>query len=210
MFQMRFWLVVAGVVAIAAIHYGLATRIGTILTDRYLTRETQVAQEFLSGILAAEGTADQLFNAPAPSAALVAFGSHVRSIPGIVRANIYAPDGFIRHSTEANLVGVHFSDNPELEESFTGKPVAKLEHMGESSKDEHLALNRTDADTLIEAYVPVPDATGRVVTVVEFYRRDTAIGETVAEVTRLVWVSAAASGLIFIAGLLMAGFRRKR
>ena len=195
MSRARWWPLAAGLIALAAIHAGLATRISTVLTQRYLQREAEVTQEFLSSILADEGTAADLFTTPAPSAALTSFGAHVRSLPGIVRANIYAPDGFIRHSTEANLIGVHFQDNAELAESFNGKLVANLEDFSKG-KDEHIALNAGGSKQLIEAYIPVTDEAGKIAAVVEFYRRDTVIGETAANITRMVWIAAAASGLV--------------
>ena len=203
--------VVAGLVAVAAVHAVLASNLARMITDRYLEREAQMAQEFLSSILASEGTAARLFDTPGSNPALTSFAAHVKSLPGIVRANIYAPDGFIRHSSEENLVGVQFSDNQDLAESFSGKPVISLQDSA-ASKSEHLALSGMAERPLIEAYIPVSDEAGKVVTVVEFYRRDTVIGATVSDIKRMVWTAAAASGIVLVTamGLAMLVGRRRR
>ncbi|WP_373505781.1 hypothetical protein [Aestuariivirga sp.] len=201
-------LLVAGVAAILAVHMILSQLLGRSLTDGLLKREGIVAQEFLNSILAAEDSTDKLFAQPQPSPALQSFGTHVRSLPGIVRANIYSPDGFIRHSSEANLVGVHFSDNKELGQAFAGKITSALEEIQASDKSEHLALSQLDGDHLIESYVPVTSPSGSVVAVVEFYRKDSWIGPMVAEMNRGIWIAAGLSSMIFALVMLVALRRR--
>ena len=109
------------IVAILIINAGLAFGLGRLVDDRILLREGEVAQEFLTSMVAAEASAAKLFVKPAPSPELTSFSNHVRHLPGIIRANIYSPDGFIRYSTEEQLIGLKFSDNPELTESFAGR-----------------------------------------------------------------------------------------
>lgn len=205
----RLWLLALGIAAIIGVHAGLAAHVSRVLIDRYVQHEAEVTQEFLSSILAAEGTAELLFTTPSPSPALASFGAHIRSLPGVVRANVYAPDGFIRHSTEANLIGVQFSANDDLAESFKGKLVAKLEDFTGDPKDEHLALNAMGSSNLIEAYIPIPDAKGRIATVVEFYKRDTAIRESLDQVTRLMWIAAVANVLVLALVFWLAALRRR-
>ncbi len=128
----------------------------------------------------------------------------MRSLPGIIRANIYSPDGFIRHSTEANLIGVHFSDNADLAKSFEGLISTSLETAEASSKPEHLALNQLEGERIVESYIPVTGKDGKVAAVVEFYRRDDWVGETVSSITRAVWLAAGLSSAILALTLLLA------
>ena len=197
-------LVLAGVAAILAVHVILLQLLSRSVTDGLLRREGIVAQEFLNSILAAEDSADKLFAQPQPSPALQSFGTHVRSLPGIVRANIYSPDGFIRHSSEANLVGVNFSDNKQLAQAFTGKIISVLEEIQASDKSEHLALTRLEGDHLIESYVPVNSPSGGVVAVVEFYRKDSWIGPMVADMNRGIWIAGGLCSVIFALAMLLA------
>jgi len=207
---MRIWLIAASILAIVAVNAVLALVLTRSVTDSLLMREGQVAQEFLNSIVASEGSADVLFAAPAPSAALSSFGSHVRSLPGTVRANIYSPDGFIRQSTEANLVGLQFKDNEELVSSFGGQIIAKLEEVSDSSKGEHLALNRMAGEEVVEAYIPVNGPDGKVVAVVEFYRSATVVKAMAQSIGRTIWIAAGISGVILflaLAGVAIAGRR---
>lgn len=202
-------LIVAGVLAFFAVNAYLANALVSSVVKGFLAREGEVTQEFLNSILSAEGTAKDLFIQPAPSDALKSFGAHVRSLPGIVRANIYSPDGFIRHSTDANLIGLHFGDNDELTEAFEGKVTAALEEVHASDKSEHLALSQLDGEKLVEAYIPVQGADKRVVAVVEFYRRDIWIQRMESFIRTSLLVASGVNSLIFALALLFATRRRK-
>ena len=197
-----------GIVAIVATHYVVAQWLSRTITDGMLAREGQVKQEFLSSILVAEHGEAQLFAEPRPSPALVSFAAHVSALPGIMRANIYSPDGFIRQSTEANMIGLNFSGNEELTEAFGGKITSALEVIRSSGKAEHLALAQLEGEKLIEAYIPVAAPDGKIVTVVEFYRKDTWIETLASEIERNLWIAAGMSSAILVMLLLLAARRR--
>jgi hypothetical protein len=207
---MRIWLIAASILAIVAVNAVLALVLTRSVTDSLLMREGQVAQEFLNSIVAGEGTADRLFSPADQGAALASFGMHVRRLPGTIRANIYSPDGFIRQSTEPDLLGLQFRDNEELASSFKGQIIAKLEEVNVSGKSEHLALNRMAGEEVVEAYIPVNGPGGGVVAVVEFYRSAEVIRTTVQSIGRTIWIAAGVSGLILLlalGGLVLAGRR---
>lgn len=198
---------ILGIAAILGVSLGAARYVRGQLTERLLAQEGLVKQEFLESILAAEKSAGSLFEAPAPSPALQSFAAHVRSLPEIVRANIYSPDGVIRHSTDANLVGLHFSDNDELAEAFMGKIKSAIE-FDEANKAEHLALSQMPGEALIEAYIPVRDGAGKVAAVVEFYRKETWIAAAAAEAERGIWLTGFASAALLLA-MWFLGLRRR-
>jgi hypothetical protein len=200
----RLVLIAIGVVAIVAVNLVLASLLSRMVKEGLLAREGTVMQEFLNGVVAAEQSADKLFTSPGPSSALLSFSSHVRSLPGTMRANIYSPDGFIRQSTDANLIGLHFDSNPELAESFTGKIASQLETVSGSGKSEHLALNVLEGEQVIEAYIPVIGPAKKVVAVVEFYRKDTGVGQMVSSIQRSFWIAAGLSSAILALLLLIA------
>ena len=202
-------LLAAGIIAIGAAHYFLSQRLSDAITEGLLAREGQVKQEFLASILAdGKGEAD-LFAQPRPSAALMAFGEQVRGLSGIVRVNIYSPDGFIRYSTDANLIGVQFGDNEELTEAFAGKIISAFEEKASSDKSEHLALSQIGGEKLIEAYIPVAARDGKIVTVVEFYRKDEWVAGLASSIQRSFLLSAALCGTILAIALMLA-FRPER
>ncbi len=201
-FDNRRWSVVACLIAITAINAASAEVLGRAVAHRIVLHDGQVAQEFLNSIIATEASGGRLFDTPAPGPALVSFANYVRNLPGMVRANIYSLDGFIRYSTEPNLIGLKFTDNPELTASFEGKLISKLETV--SDKPEHLALNRLSGEQLVEAYIPVGDGKGGVAAVVEFYKNPAAVKAVIGEVRGLIWLSAALGGLLTFLALSAA------
>ena len=198
------------IVAILIINAGLAFGLGRLVDDRILLREGEVAQEFLTSMVAAEASAAKLFVKPAPSPELTSFSNHVRHLPGIIRANIYSPDGFIRFSTEEQLIGLKFSDNPELAESFGGRLSADFAEATSDAKPEHIAISLPVGDRLVEAYVPILDAGQRTIAVVELYKSPERVLAIIGEVTRMIWIAAGLASALLIAvflGLLGRGRR---
>ncbi len=193
------------IAAILAINAGLAFGLGRLVDDRILMREGEVAQEFLTSTVAAEASAAKLFVKPAPSPELTSFSNHVRHLPGIIRANIYSPDGFIRFSTEEQLIGLKFSDNPELADSFAGQLSADLAEATSDAKPEHIAITLPVGDLLVEAYVPILDA-GKTIAVVELYKSPERVLAIIGEVTRMIWIAAGLASALLIAVFL--GLRR--
>ena len=209
----RLWLLVSSLALIAAVHAGLAILLTRTVTGRLLLREGETAQQFLNSVVKAEDSGGRLFDTPAPSTALQSFSRHVENLPGVVRANIYSLDGFIRFSTEKSLIGLQFRDNTELTEAAQGKLISKLDEVSDGDKPEHLAMNRFTGDELVEAYIPVSDASAKIVAVVEFYREPQMVQQTVADIRRMIWAAAGLSGLILFAALGLAvtiGTRRMK
>ena len=198
------WLSAIGVIAIPGLAYGLSTLLGPAITAPLLAREAQVKQEFLNSILAAEANAGSLFAQPSPSPALTSFSTHVKSLRGLVRTNIYSPDGFIRASTDPNLIGLQFGVNEELTDAFNGKISSALEIPSKDAKSEHLALNQISGEELIEAYIPVAGPDDKIAVVVEFYEKDTWIRNTITLVDRAMWLLAGLSSIILVALLAVA------
>jgi two-component system sensor histidine kinase HydH len=178
-----------------------------IVTQKLLEREGEITQQFLQSVVQLEKSEATLFAQPSPSGSLMSFIRHVDSIPGMLRLNVYSPDGIIRHSSEPNLVGIKFADNAELARSFGGSLVIKLEEIKESDKAEHVALQSYGGSELIEAYLPLKNEAGEVFTVVEFYRKPDGTGSALGSVRRAIWYCFAAIGL-FVMAYLLAWQRR--
>lgn len=202
------WILAAGLVAVAVINGLLAWLLTQAFTYSLLTREVAVSREYLQGVAAAENAGETLFAAPAPSPAMQRFAALVENIPGVVRANIYSDDRFIRYSTEANLIGLKFGNNGELEDSFNGGMTATLEEITADPKPEHLGLNKFAGKKFIEAYVPLNDATGKTFAVVEYYSEADNLFAELARVRWIIVVSELLAGLALFAALF--GLFRRR
>jgi two-component system, NtrC family, sensor histidine kinase HydH len=201
----RAWLLAMGVVLIVGIHAILAAFISNRVGEAAVEREAGVAQEFLDSILRVQKSGGALFIDPGPSPALTVFANQIAQLPDLIRANIYSPDGVIRYSTQEGLTGVRFEErNPELDEAFSGELSAELETITAASKAEHLALPLRPGEAFIEAYVPVPDAEGKTLAVVEFYKRPGGLATSLTTLQRTIWLSALLAALAMIALLFVA------
>jgi len=168
------------------------------VSQQVLQREGELTQHFLQSVARAEGGERSLFAQPSPSDGLSSFAQHISSIPGVLRLNIYSPDGIIRHSSEPNLVGIKFANNAELARSFEGSLIVKLEEIEDSEKAEHVALQSYGGSELIEAYLPLKNEAGQVFAVVEFYRKPDGTGSALSAVRHAIWYCFAAIGLLVV------------
>ncbi len=200
-FDIRTWFVVTSFFTIVVVNVVLALVLNQYISERIVEREGKVAQEFLNSIVRAEGAADTLFNEPVPSPSLISFSNHVRSLPGMVRANIYTPSAYIAFSTEPNLIGLKFNNNEELKEALGGKLITELGSVSDDDKPEHIALNRFSGEELMESYMPIVDAKGKIVSVVEFYKKPTEIHAIMNDITRIIWILALLGGIILFVAL---------
>jgi hypothetical protein len=195
--RLRLWLMLLCLATIALVGAVMTLLLNRSIADRMLIREAEVSQEFLVSALRADGAEeDSLFAAPAPSPSLVRLGVQLQNIPDIVRANVYSADGFIRHSTEPGLIGVKFAGNDDLREAFAGRLIARISEISDTTKSEHLAVNRTGSDALLEAYIPVFGKSGKLLCVVELYRLPGRIAAAMADVRTIVRAAWATGGLV--------------
>ncbi len=196
--KIRIWLLIAGFAVIVAINVLLAFTFSRSIADRIILHEGEISRDFLNGIANAGDNSEELFATAAPSPALLSFSSHLRDLPGVVRANVYSLDGYTRYSTESNLIGLKFHDNEELARAGGGEIIVGIKAATDEDKPEYLALRRLSGEQMIEAYIPVSDAKGKVIAVVEFYKKPDALNATIAGVTRYLWQIAAFSGLVML------------
>jgi len=137
----------------------------------------------------------ELQKAPAPE--WLELVEHISQMPDVVRANLYSRRRTIVWSTDPNLIGGEFNDNPELERALRGELVA---HGGEGEKSEHHSLE-TRYPYFVEIYSPVWDHARReVIGVVEVYKNPTALFSAAGDAQRAVWLAAAlAGGFLYVA-----------
>jgi two-component system sensor histidine kinase HydH len=209
-FDLRIWFVAISLAAILIVNTLTAFLLSRYVAQSFINREGEVAREFLDSIVLAENSAPHLFDEPAPSPELQSFSNHVRKLPGMIRAIIYSPDYFIRFSTDEKMIGLEFADNVELRDAFEGRIIASMEEAEESTKTEHIAFNLPEGEEIIEAYIPVRDATGKVVAVVEFYSLPDALKTIISRVNLTIWATALLSGLLLFGALYGAVARGSR
>lgn len=204
-FNIRLWFGGASLIVILAIALAFGVSMSRFLTERLLEREAESSQEFLQSVIRAERTGAIVF-APTTAAgreALQSFTSHIVSMPGILRANIYTPDRRIVWSTDAQLVGRRFEVNRELDEALRGRRVTEVGTLSaEHAKSEHVSLAAVvPGSHFVEAYIPMRDESGAVLGVVEFYKSPATLHEMIERGRTMIWVWAISGGLLLYATL---------
>lgn len=206
-FDITLWFVAisTAVMALTQIALGLATT--SFLSHRFLQQEGRVSQEFLENIVRAEGSGGRLFEDGVGRADLQSFAQHILSMPGFLRANIYSPDGVVWWSSDPRKIGQGDPGNEELRAAFAGALITELGDLSGDEKSEHAGLPVEAGGQFIEAYIPVRDPAGRIVSVVEFYKSPAALDGLVRDARLVVWLVNAA-GTILLFALFLVIVRR--
>jgi two-component system sensor histidine kinase HydH len=201
-FDLRVWFAITGFAVIAVLSAAFALLMSNFLTTTMLDREVAVTQEFVQSILGAENYGQRVFIGDSADAneALKAFADHVRAMPEILRVNVYGADRRILWSTNADLTGRRFENNPELEEALEGKLESEIGELASDSKPEHIALGASATGHFIEAYLPIRRGDA-VIGVVEVYKVPTALEAAIARGRRIIEVSATIGALVLFATL---------
>ncbi len=198
-FNIRLWFGVASLVVIGGMAVAFGFLMSEFVAQRLLYREAEVTSEFLQSIVQAEHSAGDVFDPTTPNnrEALESFTDHMVHLPGVYRANMYDTKRVIVWSTDSDLTGKRFTDNDELEVAFRGKLLVEIGTLdAPHHKAEHAALEHVAPHRFIEAYIPITDPRGVLTGVVELYKSPAALDETISRGRELIWLSAAAGGLI--------------
>jgi two-component system sensor histidine kinase HydH len=201
---------VIGLVAILAVNTVLAFVLNRYVADQLVSREAELAREFLESVLAAENSSDDLFATPGPNPALDSFARHVSHLPGFLRANIYAPDLTIRHSTDPDLEGTRPEVDDELIEALAGRVISGFNAELGDAPEAKLPGFFTDRRGVIEAYLPLRSPDGVVMAVVEYYRRADSLGPVLKDIQMIVWVAAVVGGAVIFGTITIATLRASR
>jgi two-component system, NtrC family, sensor histidine kinase HydH len=201
-FNLRLWFAAAGFIVIATLSAAFAVLMSHYLTTTMLDREVAVTQEFLESILATEGYGERVFVGDGRGAreALESFADHVRAMPEIMRANVYGADRSILWSTDRELIGRRFENNPELDQAMAGSLVREIGQLRADSKPEHIALGPNFTGHFIEAYIPFR-GNGMILGVVEIYKVPVALETAIDQGHRIIGISAAIGALVLFATL---------
>jgi two-component system, NtrC family, sensor histidine kinase HydH len=122
---------------------------------------------------------------------------HMRLSPVIVRFRVYNPNAVVIWSDDKQLVGKSFSDDLQLQRALRGEVIANLRP---SSKKGASAVSAPGK--IVEVYVPIYTENDRqLLGVFETYRQADSVMRHVREARMVVFLTAAAGGLIIYLSL---------
>lgn len=203
-YDIRIRLLLASMAVVVGINAAFAMTVNRLVANHMIYHEGEIAQDFLSSFAGAENGGEKLVAKPTPSPSLQSFSNHLLSLPGVFRANVYGTDGFTLYSTEANLIGVKFQDNAELDAAIKGEIVVDIMSVANEEKSEQLALQQVSGARFVEAYIPIKDKRGNVTAVVEFYRNSDSLNALLTTAANWIWVFALVSTVVTLLLVLPA------
>ena len=198
-FNLVRWFGLVSALAILCLAGASAWFLQRFMTESTLARDAETMMLFVNSIVKDE-QAEQYFLGGAhvsPAGDIAEFFVRLGNMPGVLRANAYAPDRSVVWSSDPALAGRLALGNPELEEAFAGEPAVESGRVGRGTKPEHAGLG-PEGTFVVENYLPVWAAAGprRVVGVVEVYRTPERLEAAIEKGRRLVVLGAAGAGLL--------------
>jgi signal transduction histidine kinase len=164
-----------------------ATHLGTSSLSEYLDRRTDPAPSGLPREAVAHARAEIL--------------EHLRQLPDVLQSSVYAPDRMVVWSSNKAMVGTYSRTDEELEEAFaTGAEVTR-HHSGQDPVRHARWFSVAPSDLFVESYVPLLDAAGKVVAVVEIYKRPSDLMAAIRTGQALVWMTTALAAVLVYLGL---------
>jgi two-component system, NtrC family, sensor histidine kinase HydH len=199
-FNLLRWFSLASLAVIGAIAVVSALWLSDFLSKRMLLREAEFTRDVVQAVLLAEGSYEYFTSRDDPALAERFRGTidHFAAMQDVLRNNVYARDGTVLWSSDAQLIGRNFGENDELDDALKGEIVVKSGRITDEArrKPEHVGLN-PGSDYFVETYIPVRGPGGReVLGVVEIYKAPVELTKAIAAGQRQIWASAFAGALL--------------
>ncbi|MHC8343543.1 sensor histidine kinase [Pseudomonas sp. RT6P73] len=130
------------------------------------------------------------------------FLDHVKHLPDILLANVYALDRTVVWSTNPELIGVRIENDDELDESFEMKEAVSTSYHEIDDERPEQKLLREPEHLFIENYIPMFNADkSKVMAMVEIYKEPVDLVERIQRGFRAIWLATLVGGLVIYLGL---------
>lgn len=214
-FNLLRWFSLSSFLAIAVVAVVFATGFSRFMATETMNRDAILTAQFIQSMIETESeharflprvSLAQLLDArisPEPFGVRVEevdsarreFLDHIRLLPDLLLATIYAVDRTVIWSSNPELLGKRFPDNHELDEAFTSRAMVARGHLERSHDKKEQQFLREPNSVFVENYIPLRNLRGEIVAVVELYKEPQSLLETISRGERLIWVSSALAAL---------------
>lgn len=217
-FELLHWISILGLVAITIVSIPFAAILSHFMTREILNHDAALTSQFIVSIaetqssqanLGPKVTLGQILDERVDLAKLgidpqVAAGArrqfydHLRFLPDVLLAEVYAHDRTIIWSTNRSPAGQQISqDNDELEKAFAARVTMRTSYVGRAHKLEEQWFLRQPKKLYVENYVPLYDASGDVAAVAKIYKEPGDLLRSIDRGNMLVW-ACTALGAVFL------------
>ncbi len=194
------WLAGLSAVVLMLATLGAGLMLAQLIERTTLVRDSDTTTQLLNSIVQVEGATGFFLHGDrqAASGNIEEFFVHLGNLPNVLRTNAYGFNREILWSSEPDLIGRRFLDNPELDAAFRGEPVINSGIVGApSEKAEHEELGEVGAQ-YVENYLPIwgkRPGEPPVVGVIEIYRTPVGLFAAIQQSATRAWLGAGAVAL---------------
>jgi len=117
------------------------------------------------------------------------FFDHIRALPDLLMANVYTRDRLVVWSTNPSLIGKIGGDASDMDAVLSRRAALANDYFGGNShKSEQHFVAESDKP-YFESYIPLIDAEGTVVAVVQIYKQPQSLLQAIHHGKQLIWAS---------------------
>jgi signal transduction histidine kinase len=229
-FDLRRWFLVASLVALVAVATTTGSILSHVIAEQALERDALLTAQFIQSFIRIESVhiggknlgsyldarvdpaPDGLQREEVARARSEAF-AYLETLPDTLLINVYAPDRMIVWSTSKGLVGSLSREDKELARAFETRQEVFRYRSGDISVRHDAQFRTAPRDFFVENYVPLKDAGGRVVAVVEVYKEPAGLMPAIRKGQLLAWTTTVLGGALvyfFLLGIVRRGDRLLR
>lgn len=211
------WVSVLGVVAIVAVSIPFAAIMSHFMTREILDHDATLTSQFIVSVAEAQSSQAGLgpkatlvqildqrvdlaklgIDAQVAGSARRQFYDHLRFLPDVLGADVFARDRKILWSTNPALVGQFSRGNDELENAFAARGTPSVSYVGRSHKVEEQWFLSQPELRYVENYVQLYDARGNVAAVARIAKNPGSLLRSIDQGNVLIW-ACTALGAVFL------------
>ena len=206
-FNLLRWISILGFIAIFVISMAFAAVLSHFMKREILDNDATLTNQFVASVAETQSsqadfgpnvTLGQILDERANFARLGVdpqlargvrsqFYDHLRFLPDVLLADVFAHDRKIIWSTNPSLVGTSEQDSEKLDDAFASRGKATMSYVGRVPTTQEAQFVRQPENLYIENYVPLYDPRGGVVAVAKIYKEPGSLLRTIHRGNILVW-----------------------
>jgi two-component system, NtrC family, sensor histidine kinase HydH len=206
-FNLLRWISILGFIAIFVISMAFAAVLSHFMKREILDHDATLTNQFVASVAETQSsqadfgpnvTLGQILDERADFARLGVdpqlargvrsqFYDHLRFLPDVLLADVFAHDRKIIWSTNPSLVGTSEQDSEKLDDAFASRGKATMSYAGRVPTKQEAQFVRQPENLYIENYVPLYDPRGGVVAVAKIYKEPGSLLRTIHRGNILVW-----------------------
>lgn len=215
------WIAILGMIAIVLISIPFAAVLSHFTTREILDHDAALTSQFIASIadtqssqagFGARVTLGQVLDErsdvakfgidpQAVTGARRQFYDHLRFLPDVLLADVFARDRKVIWSTNRSAIGQTMHDDDGLEKAFASRARVSMSYADRAHAAEEKWFLRQPTKLYVENYIPLYDARGDVAVVAKIYKEPSSLVHSIERGSALVWSCTAVGAVLLYLAL---------